>query len=120
MSFTINDADLIQAINGTATCAASMRSSMSTAEQQLALKGLYGSQKVAFTRAHDTAQQFGARLNKDLQRMEDLLTQAGQSYGHGDAEVADALLNLASHDPSGYATVSGGGAGPGGGAGLGI
>jgi WXG100 family type VII secretion target len=102
--FNISEQTLTQAVNGVNTCASTMRTTMSTLDGQLsALHGNYqGQQQVAFVKAHTTAQDFSTRLNKDLQAMEELLGQAGASYGHGDSDVSADLSSLAGRDPSGY------------------
>jgi uncharacterized protein YukE len=108
--FHISEQTLTGAINGVNSAAANMRPAMSTIEGQLAaLNGSYqGQQKLAFDKVQTTAQDFGARLGRDLTTMEQLITEAGKSYGGGDSDVAEALANLANHDPSGYAGGTGG------------
>lgn len=104
--FHISQATLNQAINGTETCANTMRQIMSTTESNLASlthSGQYiGSQQVAFARAHTAAQEFATRLNKDLNTMQQLMAQAGKAYGSADSTAHDDFSQLSNSGPDAF------------------
>jgi hypothetical protein len=104
--FHITQTALTQAINGTTDCANNMRQTMSGLEANLAgltSSGQYvGAQQVAFAKAHMVAQDFGVRLNKDLDTMTQLMAQTGTTYGSGDQNAHDLMLQLANAGPDAF------------------
>lgn len=117
--FLANQADLKRAVDGTVRCAGSVHQIMTATETNLtALTSspqYQGQQQVAFVQAHHKAQEVGARLQKDLDMLQQLLAHASRTYTSNDADVAQNMVHLAGMDPVDMGSSGAGGGGLGGG-----